>query len=64
MISKDQAITDIFNKFSVNIVLKLKISTDRGYDADFIVTYGQVKKAVNKFRNHRSIIVTKNKKKK
>ena len=39
------------------------ISTDHGYDTDFIATDDQVTNAVNKFRNHSSIILIKNKKK-
>ena len=40
----------------------MKISIDHGYD-DFIATDDQVTNAVNKFRNHSSIIMIKNKKK-
>ena len=38
------------------------LSTDHGYDNDFIATDDQVTNAVNKFRNHSSIIMIKNKK--
>ena len=41
----------------------MKISTDHGYDNDFIATGDQVINAVNKSRNHQSIINIKNKKK-
>ena len=41
----------------------MKISTDHGYDNDFIATDDQVTNAVNKSRNHSSIIMIKNKKK-
>ena len=41
----------------------MKISTDHGYDDDFIATGDQVINAVNKSRNHQSIINIKNKKK-
>ena len=41
----------------------MKISTDHGYDNDFIATDDQVTNVVNKFRNHPSIIMLKNKKK-
>ena len=41
----------------------MKISTDNGYDNDFVATDDQVTNAVNKFRNHPSIIMIKNKKK-
>ena len=46
-----------FNKFLINIVPNLKISTDLGYDNDFIATDDQVTNAVNKFRNHSSIMI-------
>ena len=41
----------------------MKISTDHGYDNDFIATDEQVTNTSNKFRNHSSIIMIKNKKK-
>ena len=41
----------------------MKIPTDHGYDNDFIATDDQVTNAVNKSRNHSSIIMIKNKKK-
>ena len=41
----------------------MKISTDHGYDNDFIASDDQVTNAVNKFRSHSSIIMIKNKKK-
>ena len=63
MITEDQAVAEVFNKFFINIVPNLKISTDHGYDNDFIATDDQVKNAVNKFRNYRSIIMIKYKKK-
>ena len=50
-------------QFFVYIVRKLKISTDHGYNDDFITTYDQVTKAFSKFRNHASIIMIENKKK-
>ena len=62
-ITEDQAVAEVFNKFFINIVPNLKISTDHGYDNDFIATDDQVANAVNKFRNHSSIIMIKNKKK-
>ena len=37
----------------------MKISTDHGYDNDFIVTDDQVTNTVNKFRTHSSIIMIK-----
>ena len=56
IITEDQAIAEVFNKFFINIVPNLKISTDHGYDNDFIATDDQVTNAVDKFRNHSSII--------
>ena len=41
----------------------MKTSIDHGYDDDFIATAFQVVNAANKFKNHRSIIMIKNKKK-
>ena len=63
IITEDQAVAEIFHKFLVSIVPNLKISTDHGYDNDFIATDDQVTNAVNKFSNHASIIMIKNKKK-
>ena len=62
-ITEDQVVAEVFNKFFINIVPNLKISTDHGYDNDFIATDDQVTNAINKFRNHSSIVVIKNKKK-
>ena len=64
IITEDQAVAEVFNNFFINIVPNLKISTDHGYDNDFIATDDQVINAVNKFRNHSSIIMIKNKEKK
>ena len=50
---------EVFNKFFINIVPNLKILTNHNYDTDFL----QVANALNKFRNHRSIIMIKNKRK-
>ena len=58
MISEDQVVVQVFNKFFINIVSNLKIRTNNNYDTDFSVT-----NALNKFRNHPSIIMTKNKRK-
>ena len=62
IITEDQAVAEVFNKFFTNIVPNLKISTVHGYN-DFIATDCLVINAV-KFRNHPSIIMIKNKKKK
>ena len=61
--SEDQAVAEVFNKFFINIVPNLKIPTNHSYDTDFLVTNDQVPNALNKFRNHPSIIMTKNKRK-
>ena len=62
IITEDQAVAEVFNNFFINIVPNLKISTNHGYDNDFIATDDQVTNAVNKFWNHSSIIMIKNKK--
>ena len=38
----------------------MEISTDHGYDNDFIVNDDEVRDAVNKFRNHPNIIMIRN----
>ena len=63
MISEDQAVAEVFNKFFFNIVPNLKIPTNHKYDTDFLVTNSQVPNALNKFRNHPSIIMINNKRK-
>ena len=63
VISEDQPMAEVFNKFFINIVPNLKIPTNHNYDTDFVVTKDQVANALNKFRNHPSIIVIKNKRK-
>ena len=42
MISEDQVVAEVFNKFFNNIVSNLKISPNFDYDTDFIVTNDQV----------------------
>ena len=63
IIAEDHAVAEVFNKFFIKIVPNLKISTDHVYDNDFIATDDQVTNGVNKFRNHSSVIMIKNKKK-
>ena len=41
----------------------MKISLNRNYDTDFIVTNDQVPNALNKFRNHPSVVMIKSKRK-
>ena len=60
-ITEDQAVAEVLKKFFINIVSKLKISNDHGYDNDFIATDCQDINAVNKFRNHTRISMIKNK---
>ena len=38
MISEDQVVAEVFNRFFINIVPNLKIPTDHNYDNDFLVT--------------------------
>ena len=61
IISKDQAVTEIVNKFFINVVPNLKISTDHGYGNDFIATNEKVTNAAINFTNHPSIIMIKDK---
>ena len=63
MISEDKAVAEVFNKFFVNIVPNLKIPINHNYDSDLLVTNDQVANALNKFRDHPSIIMIKNKRK-
>ena len=42
--TEDQAVAKVFNKFFINIVPNLKISTDHGYDNDLIDTDDQITK--------------------
>ena len=63
VISEDQTVAEVFNKFFINIVPNINIPTNRNYDTDFLVTNDQVTDALNKFRNHPSIVMIKNKRK-
>ena len=47
----------VVNKFFINIVPNLKIPTNHNYDTDFLVINDQVADALNKFRNHQSIVM-------
>ena len=42
VISEDQAVAEVFNKFFINIVPNLKIPTNHNYDTDFLVINDQV----------------------
>ena len=46
-----------------HIRANIKIPTNHNCDTDFLVTNGQVANALNKFRDHPSIIMIKNKRK-
>ena len=46
-----------------HIRTNIKIPTNHNCDTDFLVTNGQVANAQNKFRDHPSIIMIKNKRK-
>ena len=61
MISEDQAVAEVLNKFFINTVPNLGISTNHNYDTDFLVTNNQGANALNKFRNHPSIFLIKRK---
>ena len=63
IITEDQTVAEVFKKFFINILPNLKISTNHGYDNDFIAVDDQVTNAINKFSNHPSILIVKNKKK-
>ena len=54
---------EVSNTFFINIVPNLTILTNHSYDTSFLVTNDQVTNALNKFRNHSSIAMTKNKRK-
>ena len=59
MISEDQVVAEIFNRFSINIAQKLKIPTIQNYNTAFIVTNDQVSNTLNKFRNNPSMATIK-----
>ena len=63
MISEDQVVAEVFNRFFINIVPNFKISPNHNYDTDFLVTNDQVTNVLNKFKNHSSIFMTKSKRK-
>ena len=61
VITDDKAIAEIFNEFYVNIVPNLKISMENNFDTEFVKTENPVLNAVNKYKNHPSIIMIKEK---
>ena len=54
---------EVLNKFFIFLIPNLKKPTNHNYDTDFLVTNELVANALNKFRNHPSIIMIKNKRK-
>ena len=63
VISEDQVVAEVFNKFFINIVPNLKILTNHNYDTDFLVMNDQVSNALTKYKNHLSIVMIKIKRK-
>ena len=63
MISDDREIAETFNKFFVNIVPSLKISTKENYETNVGNYKESVLNYINKFNNRPSIKVTKSRKK-
>ena len=61
IITDDKAIAEIFNEFYVNIVPNLKISMENNFDTEFVKTENPVLNAVNKYKNHPSVIMIKEK---
>ena len=61
VITDDKAIAEIFNEFYVNIVPNLKISMENNFDTEFVKTENPVLNAVNKCKNHPSVIMIKEK---
>ena len=62
-ISDDKAIAEVFNKFFINIVPNLRMPLENNLDHDFTETDDLVLNAINKFKNHLSIIMIKRKNK-
>ena len=63
LISNDNDVAETFNKFFVNIVPNLKIPTNHDFDINVKVTGDPIVDAINKYENHPSIIMIKNKNK-
>ena len=61
IMTDDKAIAEIFNEFYVNIVPNLKISMENNFDTEFVKTENPVLNAVNKYKNHPSVIMIKEK---
>ena len=61
IISDDQKLTEVFNDFFINIVPNLKIPMEQNINHDFTKTDDPVSNAINKFKNHPSIVMIKRK---
>ena len=61
IISDDKAIAKVFNKFFINIVPNLKTPVENNIDHGFTKTDDLALNAINKFKNHPSIIMIKRK---
>ena len=63
IISKDKAITEVFNKFFINIVPNLKIPMENDFETNFLKTKDPVLNEIIKYENHPSVIMIKEKNK-
>ena len=63
IISNNNDVAETLNKFFVNIVPNLKIPTNHDFAINFKVTGDPIVDAINKYENHPSIIMIKNKNK-
>ena len=61
IISDDQNIAEVFNDFFIKIVPNLKIPMEQNINHDFTKTDEPVSSAINKFKNHPSIVTIKRK---
>ena len=61
IISDDKDVAEIFNNFFVNIVPNLKIPTNHGFGTDFLKTDEPVLNAINKYKNHPSVVMIRDK---
>ena len=61
IISNDKEVSEVFNKFFINIVPNLKISKEFEFDTNFIETADLISNCIEKFKNHPSIIQIKEK---
>ena len=61
IITDDKAVAEFFNEFYGNIVPNLKISMENHFDTEFVKTENPVLNVVNKYKNHPSVIMIKEK---